>query len=242
MHFSKYTGCGNDFILIDNRSLFFPTQETASIQHLCNRRHGIGADGIILLEASNKADYRMRIFNNDGSEAEMCGNGIRCLMLFIAKLCPGITCCTVETTERLIPLSLQQNGVMAAVGDPTAVRWHLPIDLQKNELSAHFLNTGVPHCVIFVDDIDRVDIASRGPILRRHPLFGVNGTNVNFVTCTGQECYYRTWERGVEDETPACGTGAIAVALACAYQHHLPSPITIWTRSKQALHLSLIHI
>lgn len=238
LSFSKYSGCGNDFVLVDNRSSFFPLHDVQLIQHLCQRRDGIGADGIILLEQSQTADYRMRILNSDGSEAEMCGNGIRCLMRFITKLDPTVTSCLIQTAERIIPLELDGELIKASVGSPTDIQWHLPIDLIDGELSAHFLNTGVPHCVVFVRNIDDIDIASRGPFLRRHLHFGHKGTNVNFACNIDGNYHYRTWERGVEGETAACGTGAIAVACAAAFLHNLSSPITIFTHSKQPLHIS----
>lgn len=239
--FSKYSGCGNDFVLVDNRSSFFPIDNAPLVRALCDRREGVGADGVILLETSTQCDFRMRIFNADGSEAEMCGNGIRCFMRFIQKLNPQISHCRVETMERSISLQCEAGTVRADVGPPKDIQWMLPNALEHPGLHAHFINSGVPHCVVFVSDLDNVDMESWGPKIRRNAFFGPKGTNVNFVQVANGHCSYRTWERGVEGETPACGTGAVAVAMA-AFQHFgLKPPISVWTQSRQQLIINFEH-
>ncbi len=235
--FSKYSGCGNDFIIIDNRAALFPFQDPSTIQSLCDRREGIGADGLILLESSLHADFRMRIFNCDGSEAEMCGNGIRCLMAFIHKLHRHLHRCTIETMERIIPLELIDNHVKAFVGAPTDLKCDLTTQIDNRIYQLHHLNTGVPHCVTFVADLEAIDLLKVGQQLRSHALFGSKGTNVNFASTQNGQVLYRTYERGVEGETPACGTGAVAVALATAISFGWTSPITVLTRSNQPLEI-----
>lgn len=233
--FSKYAGCGNDFILFDNRSGFLSDLTSEAIRHLCHRQQGIGADGIILLEESDKADYRMRIFNADGSEAEMCGNGIRCLMKYIHELGFSAPLCTIETMQRLLKLRLHQGDVCVEMGDPTDVQWNFPLQIESETLTLHLLNTGVPHAVLFVDQIDSFDLLKWGPKVRYHPFFP-QGTNFNVATRPENgEISVRTYERGVEGETFACGTGATAAALAAAYVTRCSSPIKVRTRSNEIL-------
>lgn len=227
--FSKYSGCGNDFVMIDNRSHIFPIH-LDSIIHLCHRQKGIGADGIILLENSEKADLKMRIFNADGSEAEMCGNGIRCLLGFAQELGIEKTSCRIETMERILKVSLaKKNEVCVEMGQPTNIRWDLPIASTSYHGQAHFLNTGVPHLVLFFDRIDDIDVYSLGKELRNHSAFSPQGTNVNFAAVKNDIVHIRTYERGVENETLACGTGATACGLAAAKKYQLTTPVHVKT-------------
>lgn len=231
--FSKYTGCGNDFILIDNRRLLFPSNSTAIVSRLCHRQQGIGADGIILLEESGHADFKMRIFNADGSEAEMCGNGIRCLMKFIKELGFSSPRYTIETMERLLTLQLEGEEVCVEMGDPDEGRWNLSIESEGGAVPflLHHLNTGVPHAILFKEEIESFDLHYWGPKIRHHPMFHPRGTNVNVATLPVKGTMaVRTYERGVEGETLACGTGATAVALAAAYLSNAPSPIRVKTK------------
>ncbi|MDP1836744.1 MAG: diaminopimelate epimerase [Chlamydiales bacterium] len=239
IRFSKYSGCGNDFIIIDNRSFFFPLHNEHYVRQLCHRRLGIGADGIILLEPSSKSDFRMRILNSDGTEAEMCGNGIRCLMRFIVRLYPNTSKCVVETGAGLIALKAEGICVQAAMHDPFDMQWNLQVE----GLCTHYMNTGVPHAVCFVDDVQTVDLDQVGKKLRWHTQYGPKGANVNFAAIDSQaNCIrYRTFERGVEGETLACGTGAVAVALAAAQVLKQQAPVTILTSSGQKLIIGFEH-
>lgn len=237
--FAKYVGCGNDFIFFDNRSPFFPLENRPLIQKLCHRQQGIGADGIILLEQSSIADYRMRIFNADGTEAEMCGNGIRCLMRFLEHLGHLGPTYNIETSQRIIQLSHQGPHITAQIGVPSNIKLNIPIQYKEKQLSGHFLNTGVPHLVFFVDDIETIDLATFGPFMRHHSLFNPHGTNVNLAQILSPFLLkVRTYERGVEAETLACGTGAAAVALAAHYLYQQNSPISVETRLKERLTIS----
>lgn len=237
--FSKYSGCGNDFILIDNRNCFF--QEGQLVQDLCHRHQGIGADGVILLEKSKQCDFRMRIFNSDGSEAEMCGNGIRCLMMFIQELGLNKPECKIETMHRQLFIQITDGKVVTHMGNALDIRWDLQLTIQSQLIEVHYLNTGVPHAVHFVDHVDRVNIAQIGPQIRHHPLFGEKGTNVNFVQLLDtQKIKIRTFERGVEAETQACGTGASAAALAAVIQKALQPPITVIFASGEEIIIDLI--
>lgn len=234
--FSKYSGCGNDFILIDDRDGTFPLHEISLIKKICHRRIGIGADGIILLQDSSKADFRMRIINSDGSEAEMCGNGIRCLMKFIQEIGLNIATCKIETQYRTHCVALHDTGISVEMGDPTDYDWNIDLPLPTETLRIHQLNTGVPHVVEFVSDIEAINLENRGPLVRNHAIFFPKGTNFNIAQIsTYGSISVRTFERGVEGETLACGTGATAVALAAAKVHGLKSPIEISTRSGERL-------
>jgi len=227
IEFSKYNGCGNDFILIDAQSQKFPVEESRLIARLCKRCTGIGADGLILLEPSSKADFKMRIFNADGTEAEMCGNGVRCLVQFIHDLGHSGNKFAIETFERVLSGSWSADGISVEMGSPTDVEW--TIDLEGESLS--YLNTGVPHAVLFVEDLKQIDILSLGKKIRTHPRFAPKGTNVTFAQVLGsQRIRFSTYERGVESETLACGTGAAAAALAYGHVMGQPSPVDVETR------------
>jgi len=227
MEFSKYNGCGNDFILIDTRSNPFCADDPQLIPRMCTRCTGIGADGVILLEESKVANFKMRIFNQDGSEAEMCGNGIRCLVQFILDLGYSESSMTIETLERIITGSKTEEGIAIKMGAPTNVRWNLEVNGQALSV----LNTGVPHAVMFVEDLGQIDVASQGRQLRHDPLFAPNGTNVTFTQVLGpQHIRFCTYERGVEAETLACGTGAAAAALTYSHVMGQPSPIDVETK------------
>jgi diaminopimelate epimerase len=235
--FSKYSGCGNDFILIDNRENHFPHADRALIARLCHRQCGIGADGLILLERSLKADYRMRIFNADGGEAEMCGNGIRCLIKFIRQLGGLRSHYLIETMHSCLRTTEKGEKVSVEMPEPQAIR--VSLSLPTGALQCHYLNTGVPHAVIFVDELQNDDWMRMAPLIRNHEAFGPAGTNVNFASLDPSGAVWvRTYERGVEGETLACGTGATATALAAGAQFGLPSPIQVFPRSGEPLDIS----
>lgn len=239
IEFSKYSGCGNDFILIDNRSNFFPANQPACIQELCTRRTGIGADGVILLENSLHSDFRMRIFNADGSEAEMCGNGLRCLMKFIQE--QGFTSahCVVETFLRPLKVRAVDAFVTVEMGEPFDFRWDIPLSIDGSFYKVHHINTGVPHLIYFTDALEAFPLDKLGPKFRHHPFFAPQGANFNVVQVLPEgELQVRTFERGVEGETLACGTGCVAAALAANHLFNLPTPIKVSPRSKEPL---LIH-
>lgn len=235
IHFSKYSGCGNDFILIDNREAVFPVGDAALVQALCHRHEGIGADGIILLHHSSAADFKMQIFNADGGEAEMCGNGIRCFYRFLEELGIAQPHCTVESMHFVHTLSKEQNRIAATMAPPAEMEW----DLELLGQPLHFLNTGVPHVVIFDDEL-KGDFHQIAPKLRYHPHFP-KGTNVNLVSFEKEGLSVRTYERGVEAETLACGTGATAAALVAALKKGMASPISVKVASGEILEIRFNH-
>lgn len=229
--FSKYSGCGNDFIIIDNRKSIFPIKDRQAIARLCKRKEGIGADGLILLENSQNADFLMRFFNSDGTNGEMCGNGIRCLHDFICQIHPETAEWTIEICSRILSTKSIGEDVQVQMLPPQAIRWEMHVQGK----TLHSLNTGVPHVVQFVDDLEQVDFDKLGPSLRHHKEFSPHGTNVNFAHVQGSTVHMRTYERGVEAETLACGTGATAVALSAAKAFSLTSPVKVQQRSGEIL-------
>jgi len=232
IEFSKYSGCGNDFILIDNRSLMFPVDQAPLVRQLCDRHKGIGADGVVLLEESKQAHFKMRIFNSDGSEAEMCGNGIRCLLKFIHECeIPGNDF-NIETSSKTLNVSLDQNYVAVEMGDPSQIQWNLDIESWK----VHHLDTGVPHAIVFTDTLEDLNIKELGSQIRFHAHFSPRGANANFAQLDPHGIIHvRTYERGVEEETLACGTGATATALAAAHIYGLQAPLSVRVKSGDLL-------
>ncbi len=206
--FYKYQGTGNDFVMIDNRNGNFPKQDSALVAHLCNRRFGVGADGLILLEDDAECDFRMVYFNADGREGSMCGNGGRCIVAFANFL--GI----IDSKTKFNAV----DGLHEATIDGTKVQLKMQDVLEIHEKTkALFLNTGSPHHVQLVHNLKVFNVVEAGARLR-YGVYGERGSNINFVEERGaNEFDVRTYERGVEDETLSCGTGVTAVALG---MHH----------------------
>lgn len=214
--FSKYQGAGNDFVMIDNRSGFFPSENQRLIEWLCNRRFGVGADGLILLETAAGYDFRMVYFNADGRESSMCGNGGRCIAAFAREL--GVT-----DKDRLsfIAVDGPHEAVLHADG---TVSLHMR-DVDEVEIGEDYflLNTGSPHYVVFVEDLRDINVVESARVIRYNDRFRKEGVNVNFVEPADKLLKVNTYERGVEDETLACGTGVTAAALAAALRNAGPA-------------------
>ncbi len=206
LHFYKYQGTGNDFVMIDNRTNFFPKKNTILIEQLCDRRFGIGAYGLILLEESNSSDFKMVYYNADGNESSMCGNGGRCLVAFAKKLAVFDTETTFDAIDGIHFASIKKDIVSLQMIDVNEIQ----------VFDTHcFLDTGSPHHVEVVTDIDSFPVFSKGKELRNGAPYFKEGSNINFVEKIDDTTFkIRTYERGVEDETLACGTGATAVAIA----------------------------
>jgi diaminopimelate epimerase len=238
MKFTKAVAAGNDFIIVDNRDLKLKNDLGQLAKKLCDRRYGIGADGLLLLENSKTADFKMRIFNSDGSEAEMCGNGSRCAALYAysKKIAPRDM--KIETIAGALSANVRGGNVKVKLTDPKDIQWNLCLMIHECPYKVSLANTGVPHVIHFVDDLEAVEVKKLGPKMRYHEEFSPRGANVDFVKITDKaknKIAVRTYERGVEDETLACGTGAVASAIISAEAEKLVSPVTVETRSGEAL-------
>jgi diaminopimelate epimerase len=230
-NFAKYHGAGNDFVIIDDRKMRFPIEDQKFIEHICEHRLGVGADGVVLLQPSETADFRMRIFNADGKEAAQCGNGLRCLVDFIRQMGHCSSNLTIETHERIVQCSWEGDQITVDLGAYIWAHDNFPI----GPFSLQLVHTGVPHAVAFVKDLAIADFQSVASKLRFHEAFAPQGANVNFAQMRGDKIYTRTYERGVEEETLACGTGAAAVAVAAMKKYQLKNPICIVPASREEL-------
>lgn len=218
VRFSKYQGAGNDFILVDNRDSAFDRADEALVEKLCNRRFGIGADGLMLLQNKENYDFEMIYYNADGREGSMCGNGGRCIVAFARDL--GII------TDKTVFLAV--DGIHHASLAADLVNLQM-IDVQDytRDGEAYVLQTGSPHYVEFVKNLQDKNVFQDGYTIRNNATYEKEGINVNFIEAEGDGYFLRTFERGVEDETYACGTGATAAAMAVALQQNLEGDITI---------------
>ncbi len=238
--FSKMSGSGNDFVVIDHRNRMLDEALLCDfVSGICRRGMSVGADGVILIEDSPTADFRWRFFNADGSRAEMCGNGARCAARF--ALMHGIAGAEMsfETDAGRIHAWVEGRSVRVKMTDPHGLRLDVPVALVSGAARVGFINTGVPHVVVAVADLETVDVLGTGREIRRHKEFGPAGTNVNFIQPEARGgIAIRTYERGVEGETLACGTGAVAGALVAAGSLGLGSPVAVRTRSGEVLTVS----
>ena len=236
--FVKMSGAGNDFVVVDNRALTHVLTGD-QIAWLCDRHFGIGADGLLAVERADQpdADFRMRYYNADGGEAEMCGNGARCFARFVHPFRRA----HAEQVRFLTPAGLitgEYIGDEVRIGltAPTEIKLHQRADFGWGEIEYHRLNTGVPHVVVFVTDAAQTEVIAQGRAIRRSTIFS-GGTNVNFVQIAdaGSKLVVRTYERGVENETLACGTGVVASALVTNRVHGLALPLFVKVRGGDLL-------
>lgn len=221
INFTKMVGAGNDFIVIDAAPGL--NYKKLAVQ-ACDRTQGIGADGLLILDKSSKADYKMRIINSDGSEAEMCGNGARCIAAYVTRnKKPRKKMFTVETLAGIISATATGEVARVRLSAPTGYQADVPLTVNDRRMRVSYIDTGVPHAIVFVDGLDGIDVAGIGRDIRHHERFQPRGTNVNFVEQVNERLVSaRTYERGVEDETKACGTGSVAAAIV-AYRKANPS-------------------
>jgi diaminopimelate epimerase len=240
MDFVKMNGAGNDFVFIDNRARKIQLQP-AQIVRLCDRHKGVGADGVILLVPclSGRADWAWDFYNSDGSSAEMCGNGARCFARFVRRLTGAKGNLSFETRAGVITARFQGDEVTVNLTPPKDLRLRQQVKLSIGPTEIHSLDTGVPHAALFVADADKAMVQPLGAEIRHHPHFAPRGTNVNFVQVLGPgKIRVRTFERGVEGETLACGTGVTASALIAAELRSFPSPIQVQVQSGDMLEIS----
>lgn len=241
LHFTKMNGAGNDFILIDNRERTVRLSPEQVVR-LCHRQRGIGADGIMLLvpPSGTTADWAWDFYNSDGSSAEMCGNGARCFARFIQKVAGARDRVAIQTVAGIITAEFQKEGrVTVNLTSPKDMRLNETVPMSTGAQVVHSVNTGVPHAVVFVSDADKAMVQTMGAEIRYHVHFKPRGTNVNFVQVLGPNSIrVRTYERGVEGETLACGTGVAASALISASVHGFSGPVKVRVQGGDELAVS----
>jgi diaminopimelate epimerase len=237
VEFYKMSGSGNDFILIDNRNGELKISDLMDfVRILCARKGSVGADGVIIIEKSTCADFRWRFFNADGSEVEMCGNGGRCAarFAFLKGIAPAQM--SFETVAGIIDATVNGETVKLRLTEPKHLELHHDLKTGAGSLPVSSINTGVPHVIHFVDNLEGFDVFGTGRLIRYHEHYQPAGTNANFVrVLDGHTIAVRTYERGVEDETLACGTGSVAAALIAARKGLVSSPVEVLVQSGERL-------
>ncbi len=233
--FTKMVASGNDFVVIDNRRKKI-TGLPGLAKKICDRNFGAGADGLLAIEPSKKADFRMRIINSDGSEAEMCGNGARCVALYAKEKRLAEKKMRFETLAGVIEAEVLGDKIRLKMSDPKDTKLGIDLTIGGRGYSIDFVNTGVPHAVVFTEKVDGLDVKNLGRKIRYHRAFAHRGTNADFVEPQkGNLLKVRTYERGVEDETLACGTGVTASAIIAAAIKGFKSPVRCLTKSGEIL-------
>ena len=233
--FMKLSGAGNDFVIINNLNQVVNSTDSEFmnfVTKVCQRRMSVGADGVLLVEPTEDVDFRMRYFNADGGEVETCGNGARCISKF--AYLNGIVSEQMRflTNAGVYEAEIVSDNVKVRMSDPTDIRINVPLRLEDGVHNVGFANSGVPHVVFFVDDLEGTDVFDLGQQTRYHNDFKPAGTNANFIRIHSQELIeIRTYERGVENETLACGTGSIASAIVSATLGKVQSPVSVKTAS-----------
>jgi len=234
--FTKLTGAGNDFVAVDNRDGHLQVDWSAFSRSVCERHFGVGADGLLVLSPAKHADFTMLYYNADGSTGGMCGNGGRCCVMLARRNGLGQEEISFEAFGYTYRALFTGEGIRVAMKEPERIRRGIPVHVSAGRFLCHAINTGSPHVVTFVDDLDAVDVAATGRELRHHREFRPEGANVNFVKSEGKNSIaIRTYERGVEAETLACGTGSIASAVITSLERAAVSPVTVHTRSGEIL-------
>ncbi len=221
-------GAGNDFILVDDRDNRFPIGATEWLRSVSARRTGIGSDGFILIQTSDIADFRMRFINPDGGEVDLCGNGVRCVARLANELGVAGEEMSVQTGAGVVTARVQDNSIQVEMPPPKDWQFEKSLEVSTGPLTYSAVDTGVPHVVITVDDLNNLDINEIGLKIRHHEEFSPAGTNVDFVQITGPSSLkIRTYERGVERETLACGTGIVAVGILGCRSGVVSAPVQV---------------
>jgi diaminopimelate epimerase len=234
--FSKLNGSGNDFLLIDNRrGVMDGIDRPAFAARVCDRSRSVGADGVILIEPSRKADFRWDFYNADGSRAEMCGNGGRCAARYAAARRISGRETSFETIAGIVHATVRGRRVKLQMTRPSGLAVDRSLTLGGRRYTYSFLNTGVPHAVLFVPDVSKADVSGVGRGIRTHRAFAPRGTNVNFAQVRDGALWVRTYERGVEAETLACGTGAVASGILAAVHGLAAPPVPVRTSGGELL-------
>jgi diaminopimelate epimerase len=237
IEFVKMVAAGNDFVVSEAKSQKQKAKSLSILaKNICDRKFGAGADGLLWLEKSRKADLRMRIFNADGSEAEMCGNGARCAALYKVKSKNKKAKIKLETKAGIIDSEINGDKVRIKLTAPKSIKLDVPVKVGGRQIRVNFINTGVPHAVVFTQGLEKIDILPLGRLLRYHKDFSPRGTNVDFIEILSRNSIrIRTYERGVEDETLACGTGSVAAALIFSLKTGCGEKVLVHTQSNEIL-------
>jgi len=235
--FWKASGSGNDFIIIDNRDLSLNVKDLpAFARSVCRRKVSVGADGLLLVEPSATADFRWRFFNSDGSAAAMCGNAARCVARFAFENGIAGQIMSFETQAGIIHAEVAGDVAKVRLTDPSPLKQDIRVHLSGGECGLDCIDTGVPHAVCFVASAEACDVAATGREIRQHAVFQPEGSNANFALVINRhKMRVRTYERGVEDETLACGTGVVASVLAAAGRRFVDSPVDVTVQSGENL-------
>jgi len=237
IEFCKMSGSGNDFIIIDNRNLSLQIIDLpVFVRRVCQRKISVGADGLFLIEPSAVADFKWQFFNSDGSVAEMCGNGSRCVARYASINGIAGPKMSIETMAGIITAEVFKDNVKVCLTEPSSLRIGQEIMLDGSPCLLDVIDTGVPHAVSFEDGLEACAVVGMGRQIRHHSFFQPRGTNANFASVTDrQKMKVRTYERGVEDETLACGTGVVASVLAAAGRGLVDSPVDVTVQSGEIL-------
>ncbi len=237
--FTKTSGAGNDFVIVDDMNNVLPVDKSEFARRICSRYFGVGADGLLLLQQSLRADFTMQYYNSDGSYGGMCGNGGRCIAryAFVNGIAPRAM--SFEALDFIYQAQILPNAVSLRMTEPLDLKRNVEVDVGQEVHHGFFINTGSPHFVEFVDDVETVEVDRVGRSIRFAPAFSPEGTNANFVQITGNDSIrLRTYERGVEAETLACGTGSVAAGIVSHQLRGLTFPISIHVRSGELLKVS----
>lgn len=250
INFTKINGAGNDFILIEAAKNEDVLLTPELIKQLCERRRGIGADGILYIEADDETDYKLTYYNSDGSLGSLCGNGSRCSIFYYSNyIAPNKSevkfLCNGEIFSGKVNL---ENEISFNLPSPTDIRFDIPISINNYNFRAHFIKVGSPHLIIFWNDIKKYfnetfqlfNLSDFGKLVRYSEYFSPDGTNVNIVKIDNENCFIRTYERGVEEETLSCGTGTASSALISSIKHNIDSPISFVTYGGDLLKVDFI--
>lgn len=236
VQFTKATGAGNDFVVVDNMAKELELDWSRFAAAVCNRHFGVGGDGLLVVEPSSKADFHMKYYNSDGSYGGMCGNGGRCISRFALEqgICSAEA--SFEALGHIYRVSVSGDSAILTMKNPVDFRHGLLLEVNGKPVAVSFLNTGSPHAVVEVSSLESYDVQGDGRILRHHKEFQPDGANVNFFTYVNPSCVIlRTYERGVEAETLACGTGSVATALIAAHRYSMASPVEVRVQSGESL-------
>lgn len=240
MQFYKYQGTGNDFIIVNDET--FPLNDSKLISKLCDRHFGIGSDGLISLSQVDKNNFSVRIFNSDGFEANLCGNGLRCIGKFIKDQGFDGNRFNIRTKTQSVVIEYETEKIKITFPSPKFIKENLKINIDNQEYLIHFVDVGALHAVCFLEDIQSIDVNALGKKIRFSKSFLPHGSNVDFVQIDDSKIFVRTYERGVEQETLSCGTGAIASAFCSYLFHNLSDKIkVIFSGGEIFIHFELDH-